>query len=75
MDEYQLKTDKGETVEVVKFDVIEIKQNEFKYDLNIETKENTIYFTIKDKNKLPSINYKRSMSLNEVKELNDNFLL
>ena len=28
MDEYQLKTDKGETVEVVKFDVIEIKQNE-----------------------------------------------
>ena len=70
MDEYQLMTDKRETFEIVKFDVIQIKQNEFKYDLNIETKENIIYFIIKDKNQLPSINYKRSMSFKEIKELN-----
>ena len=29
MDEYQLNLDKGETVEIVKFDVIQIKLNEF----------------------------------------------
>ena len=70
MDEYQLNLDKGETIKVSNFDVIQIKQNEFKYDLNIETKEDTISFTIKDKNQLPSINYKRSMSFKEIKELN-----
>ena len=73
MDEYQLNLEKGETPDVVKFDVIQIKQNEFKYDLNIETRENTIYFIIKDKNQLPSINYKRSMSFKEIKELNVQF--
>ena len=73
MDEYQLNLDKGETVEIVKFDVIQIKQNEFKYDLNIEPKENIIYFNIKDKNQLPSINYNRSMSFKEIKELNVQF--
>ena len=73
MDEYQLRTDKGDTVEIIKYDTIQIKQDEFKYDINIETKENIIYFTIKDKNKLPSINYKRSMSLKQVKELNLQF--
>ena len=73
MDEYQLNLDKGETVETVKFDVIPIKLNEFKYDLNIETRESTIYLNIKDKNQLPSINYKRSMSFKEIKELNVQF--
>ena len=73
MDEYQLNLDKGETIEAVKFDIVQIKQNEYKYDLNIETKENTIYFIIKDKNQLPSINYKRSMSFKEIKELNVQF--
>ena len=51
MDEYQLRTDKGDTVEIIKYDTIQIKQDEFKYDINIETKENIIYFSIKDKNK------------------------
>ena len=73
MDEYKINLDKGETVEIVKFNVIQIKQNEFKYDLNIETKENIIYFNIKDDNQLPYINYKRSMSFNEIKELNVQF--
>ena len=73
MDEYKINLDKGETVEIVKFDIIQIKQNEFKYDLNIETKENIIYFIIKDKSQLPSINYKRSMSFKEIKELNVQF--
>ena len=73
MDEYQLNLNKGETVEIVKFDIIKIKQNKFEYDLNIEIKENIIYFCIKDKNQLPYINYKRSMSFNEIKELNVQF--
>ena len=63
MEEYQLNTDKGETVDIIKFNTIKINQNDFKYDLDIKSQENTIYFTIKDKNQLPSINYKRSMSL------------
>jgi len=73
MDEYKINLDKGETVEIVKFDIIQIKQNEFKYDLNIKIKENIIYFNIKDDNQLPYINYKRSMSFNEIKELNVQF--
>ena len=52
MDEYKLNLGKGETFDIVKFDAIKINQNNFKYDLNIETKENTIHFTIKDKNQL-----------------------
>ena len=73
MDEYKLNLNKGETIEVVKFDVIQIKHNEFKYDLYIETKENIIYFSIKDENQLPFINYKSSMSFHEIKELNVQF--
>ena len=29
MDEYQLNTDQGETIEAFNFDVIQIKQNKF----------------------------------------------
>ena len=72
MDEYQLNVNKGETVIKAQFNEIQIKQNEFNYDLNIETKENTIYFSMKDK-KLPYINYKKSMSLKEIKKLNAQF--
>ena len=68
-----MNLNKGETIEVVKFDVIQIKHNEFKYDLYIETKENIIYFSIKDENQLPFINYKSSMSFHEIKELNVQF--
>ena len=42
MDEYKMNLNKGESIEVVKFDVIQIKHNEFKYDLYIETQENII---------------------------------
>ena len=73
MEEYQLNTEKGETADIIKFDTIKINQNEFNYDLDIKAQENTIYFNIKDKNQLPSINYKRSMSFNEIKGLNVQF--
>ena len=73
MDENQLDSDKSEKIDIIKFDIIQIKQNVFKYDLNIETKENTIYFSIKDKNQLPSIYYKRTMSFDEIKKLNLQF--
>ena len=73
MEEYQLNTEKGETADIIKFDTIKINQNEFNYDLDIKAQENTIYFNIKDKNQLPSINYKRSMSFKEIKGLNVQF--
>ena len=73
MDENQVDLDKNEKIDIIKFDIIQIKQNVFKYDLNIETKENTIYFSIKDKNQLPSIYYKRTMSFDEIKKLNLQF--
>ena len=62
MDEYQLNVNKGETVVKAQFNEIQIKQNEFNYDLNIETKENTIYFSMKDK-KLPYISQLNPSSL------------
>ena len=73
MEKYQFNTNKGEKANIIQFDVIHIEQNKFKYDLNIETKENIIYFNIKDDNQLPYINYKRSMSFKEIKELNVQF--
>ena len=32
MDENQLDSDKSEKVDIIKFDIIQIKQNVFKYD-------------------------------------------
>ena len=44
------------------------------YLLNIETKEDEITFSINDKEQLPSVNYLRTMTLKEIKELNNIFL-
>ena len=62
MEEYQCITDKGETVEAINYDPIEIVQNYLKFDLNIKTQENNITFSINDKNQFPSVNYQRTMS-------------
>ena len=70
MDEYQLFTDKGETEEIIKYDPIQISQNEIKYYLNIENQENMITFSLIDKYEFPCVNYIRNMSLKEIKDLN-----
>ena len=69
MEEYQF-SDKGETVDIINYSPIKIKQNNIEYDLNIENKENIITFSIIDKEKLPSMNFSRTMSFKEIKELN-----
>ena len=70
MEEYQLLTDKGETEEIIKYDPIQIGQDEIKYYLNIENQGNMITFSLIDKYEFPCVNYIRNMSLNEIKGLN-----
>ena len=48
--EYCEVDEKGESVENIKFETIQIEQDKTKYDLNIEVKDNMIIFSINDKN-------------------------
>ena len=75
MEEYQIYTDKGETDEPIKFNTIKIESNENKYDLNIEANEDKLNFCLNDKETFPSVNYIRTMSFKEIKELNKVFTL
>ena len=70
MEECEITKDGGETVEIINFKPIRIKQNEIEYDLNIEPQENFINFSLNDKEQFPSIIYSRKMSLKEIKSLN-----
>ena len=74
MEEVPILEEKGETIEIIKLEPIKIEQNEINYLLNIETNEDKITFSINDKEQLPSINYIRTMTLKEIKELNNVFL-
>ena len=71
MEEVSFTTDKRETAEILNFESIKIEQNEINYILNIEADEDKITFSINDKEQFPSINYIRTMSLKEIKELNN----
>ena len=73
MEEYQIFTDQGETIEKETFTPIKIEENENKYDLNIEKEENIIQFFIYDKNQLPSAIYERTMNFKEIKSLSQEF--
>ena len=70
MEEVPILEEKGETIEIINFDPIKIEQNEIIYILNMEAKEDKITFSINDKEQLPSVNYIRTMTLKEIKELN-----
>ena len=70
MEECEITKDGGETIEIINFKPIRIKQNEIEYDLNIEPQENFIIFSLNDKEQFPSIIYSRKMSLKEIKSLN-----
>ena len=68
-------SEKGEAIKIVKLNPLLIVQNEIKFELNIEINKNKITFCINDKSKLPSINYIRTMNLDEIKELNGVFYI
>ena len=74
MEEVPILEEKGETIEIINFDPIKIEQNEIIYILNMEAKEDKITFSINDKEQLPSVNYIRTMTLKEIKELNNNII-
>ena len=57
MEEYKLNSEKFKSVDIVKYEPIKINQDDIKYNLNIESKENMITFTIIDKERFPIINY------------------
>ena len=73
MEEYSISLEKGETEDIINYEPIIIEQNEIKYILNIEDNGDKMTFSINDKEQFPSINYIRSMSLNEIKKLNKAF--
>ena len=55
--------------------IIQIKQKEIEYILNIKAEKDTIIFIINNKNELSSIDYIRKMNFNEIKSLNKAFNL
>ena len=71
--EYCEVDEKGESVENIKFETIQIEQDKTKYDLNIEVKDNMIIFSINDKSIFPSVNYIRSMNFSDLIDLNKAF--
>ena len=75
MEEVSFTTDKRETAEILNFESIKIEQNEINYILNLEANEDKITFSINDKEQFPSINYNRTMSLKQIKELNSIFTI
>ena len=71
--EYCEVDEKGESVENIKFETIQIEQDKTKYDLNIEVIDNMIIFSINDKSIFPSVNYIRSMNFSDLIDLNKAF--
>ena len=63
MEHYQLNAETFRQVDIIKYEPIKINQDDIKYNLNIETKENMITFTIIDKERFPIISYIRTMNL------------
>ena len=65
--------DEGETIEVINYNPLLIKQNEIIYELNVKSEENIITFSINDKSKFSSVYYDKKMSLEEIKNINQVF--
>ena len=75
MEGYQLTSDHDETNEKINYAPIQIEQNQIIYNLNIESKGNKITFSINDKNQIPSVYYVRTLTLEEIKNLNQVFYI
>ena len=69
MEECEIIYEKGETEEKISYEPIIIEKNNIKYILNIEAEENKITFSINNKDHFPSINYNRTMSFKELKNI------
>ena len=65
--------DEGETIKVINYNPLLIKQNEIIYELNVKSEENIITFSINDKSKFSSVYYNKKMSLEEIKNINQVF--
>ena len=65
--------DEGETIEVINYNPLLIKQNEIIYELNVKSEENIITFSINDKSKFSSVYYNKKMSLEEIRNINQVF--
>ena len=75
MEEFKNTTNNPKNVNIDNSSTTKIEQNNIKYDLNIGAEEDKITFSLNDKVKIPSINYNRTMSFQEIKELNKAFSL
>ena len=73
MEELSVSILNGETETIINYEPIKIEQNQIIYILNIEEIEDKIIFSIDDKEQLPSINYKRTMTFQEIKKLDSIF--
>ena len=51
--------DEGETIKVINYNPLLIKQNEIIYELNVKSEENIITFSINDKSKFSSVYYNK----------------
>ena len=65
--------DEGETIKVINYNPLLIKQNEIIYELNVKSEENIITFSINDKSKFSSVYYNKKMSLEEIRNINQVF--
>ena len=54
--------DEGETIKVINYNPLLIKQNEIIYELNVKSEENIITFSINDKRKFSSVYSNKKIS-------------
>ena len=73
MEEIEIINEKGETddiVEIYDFPSLKIEQDNIIYELNFKFEKNDIILSTYDKEKYPFVQYKRKLSLKELKDLN-----
>ena len=76
MEEIEIINEKGETddiVEIYDFPSLKIEQDNIIYELNFKFEKNDIFLSTYDKEKYPFVQYKRKLSLKELKDLNKVF--
>jgi len=76
MEEIEIINEKGETddiVEIYDFPSLKIEQDNIIYELNFKFEKNDIILSTYDKEKYPFVQYKRKLSLKELKDLNKVF--
>ena len=67
MEEFKNTTNNPKNVNIDNSSTTKIEQNNIKYDLNIGAEEDKITFSLNDKEKIPSVNYNRTIFFQEIK--------